>query len=230
MWSFQKQNSSYVSSARCGIQQNLYNTKTGEKLYRYKKIYVAVKRPMSGSHRTVLFLHFPELWLVFFSGGEGRENHLVEPVFFNCSENKSSEFDELDYSRGIMYCSGKSLVYRETDIISDEKRMQTKYYKKVYRPNHWHYSLQLILGKGKEFLGVVTFYRILGKENFQYNDIFLLDMLKDHLAYRLYRNKQVLSNTVDKMTVTEAAEKFALTKREQTILKMLLRKFGWRQW
>lgn len=158
----------------------------------------------------------------FFLAAKDGSNHLVEPVFFNCSENNSSVFDELDYSRGIMYSSGKSMVYRETDIISDEKRMQTEYYKRVYRPNHWHYSLQLILGKEKEFLGVVTFYRNLGKENFQYNDIFLLDMLKDHLAYRLSRNKQTHGSTQEKMTVSEAAEKFDLTKREQTILKMLM--------
>lgn len=158
----------------------------------------------------------------FFLAAKDGSNHLVEPVFYNCSENKSSVFDELDYSRGIMYSSGKSLVYRETDIISDNKRMETEYYKRVYRPNHWHYSLQLILGKEKQFLGVVTLYRTVGKENFQYNDIFLLDMLKDHLAYRLCQNRRMLRNTADKMTVTEAAEKFDLTKREQTILRMLM--------
>ncbi|MEY8356714.1 helix-turn-helix transcriptional regulator [Lachnospiraceae bacterium 54-53] len=158
----------------------------------------------------------------FFLASRDGGNHLIDPVYYNCSENMSLAFDELDYSRGIMYGSGKSMVYRETDIISDEKRMQSEYYRKVYRPNNWHYSLQLILGKEKRFLGVVTFYRNLGKENFQYDDIFLLDMLKDHLAYRLFRNKQESSNSEEKMTVSQASEKFELTKREQTILKMLM--------
>ena len=76
--------------------------------------------------------------------------------------------------------------------------------------------------KDKEFLGVITFYRTIGKDNFQYDDIFLLDLLKDHLAYRLYRDRQECNNGQEKLTVTEAAEKYGLTKREHTILRLLM--------
>jgi hypothetical protein len=68
------------------------------------------------------------------------EKKLDRPVMYNCDSNLSEEYEELDYSRGIML-SGKSLIYRETDIISDESRVETEYYKKVYKPNNWHYSL-----------------------------------------------------------------------------------------
>lgn len=158
----------------------------------------------------------------FFLAARDGSNHLIEPTMYNCDEDLSSVCDELDYSRGIMYSSGKSLVYRETDIISDESRMQTDYYKKVYKPNNWHFSLQLILGRNKEFLGVITFYRTIGKDNFQYDDIFLLDMLKDHLAYRLYRDRQEMGGAEEKMTVSEAVGKYDLTKREHTILLKLM--------
>ena len=157
----------------------------------------------------------------FFLASENGSRHLIKPITYNCDEDGSSVYDDLDYSRGIMY-SGKSLVYRETDIISDEKRMQTEYYQKVYRPNNWHYSLQMILGRNKEFLGVVTFYRTIGKDNFQYDDIFMLDMLKDHLAYRLYRDNQEKGSSLEKLTVTEATERYDLTKREHTILQLLM--------
>lgn len=149
------------------------------------------------------------------------DNHLMAPVTYNCEEDGSLIYDELDYSRGIMY-SGKSMVYRETDIISDEKRVQTEYYRKVYRPNNWHYSLQMILGRNKECLGVVTFYRTIGKDNFQYDDIFMLDMLKDHLAYRLYRDRQERQQAQEKLTVSQVTEKYELTKREHTILQLLM--------
>ncbi len=157
----------------------------------------------------------------FYLASSDGSKHLVKPITYNCDEDDSSLYDELDYSRGIMY-TGKSLVYRETDIISDEKRVQTEYYSKVYRPNNWHYSLQMILGRNKEFLGVVTFYRTIGKDNFQYDDIFILDMLKDHIAYRLYRESRESGDAAEKLTVTETSEKYDLTKREHTILKMLM--------
>lgn len=64
------------------------------------------------------------------------------------------------------------MVYRETDLMPDEKRVQTEYYKSIYEVNNWHYSLQLVLAYDKRFLGVITFYKNKGKEDFKYADIF----------------------------------------------------------
>ena len=149
------------------------------------------------------------------------KNKLISPVLYNCEEDLSMVYDELDYSRGILY-SGKTLIYRETDIISDPKRVETDYYKKVYKENKWHYSLQMVLARNKEFVGVVTFYRTIGKDDFLYDDIFILDLLKDHLAYRLYQQKKSSLAFGEKLTVRAAVEKFSLTRREETVLKLLM--------
>lgn len=157
----------------------------------------------------------------FYLASQDGKKRLAAPVMYNCEDDRAAVYEESGYSRGIMH-SGKSLVYRETDIISDEKRVDSEYYKKVYLPNNWHYSLQVILGRNKEFLGMITFYRTIGKDNFQYDDIFLLDMLKDHLAYRLWRDRREQGNVLEKLTVSQAVEVYGLTKREHTILKMLM--------
>lgn len=149
------------------------------------------------------------------------ENKLVSPVLFNCEEDMSIAYDEIDYSRGILY-SGKTLIYRETDIIDEAKRVETDYYKKVYKTNKWHYSLQMVLARKKEFVGVVTFYRTIGKDDFVYDDIFILDLLKDHLAFRLYQQKKSGDLISEKLTVTAATTKFNLTRREETILRLLM--------
>lgn len=107
----------------------------------------------------------------FYLASEDGEYKLTDPVTFQCDPGISDVYDIIDYSRGIMY-SGKSIVYRETDIISDALRMETEYYKKVYRPNNWHYSLQMIMAKDKKFLGVVTFYRNIGKDDFSHDEVF----------------------------------------------------------
>lgn len=151
----------------------------------------------------------------------GEDGHrLVKPVTYNCDED-TLLYDKLEAGKGITY-TGKSIVYRETDIVSEEEYCRSEYYNKVYRPNNWHYSLQMVLGRNKEFLGVITFYRTIGKDNFHYDDIFIMDMLKDHIAYRLYRDNREHGCTEEKLTITEVTEKYELTKREHTILKMLL--------
>ncbi|MGN0203732.1 MAG: helix-turn-helix domain-containing protein [Coprococcus sp.] len=159
----------------------------------------------------------------FYLASKDGSHTLVSPVLYNCTEDEdmSEKYDAIDYSRGILY-GGNSLVYRETDIISDEARIETEYYQKVYKPNHWHFALQMVMAMKKEFVGVVTLYRITGKADFEYDDIFILDMLKDHMAYRLYQNKKNGSPLEEKITVSVAVEKYQLTRREHTILKALM--------
>ena len=188
----------------------IYKIYTTENLASMRKVLLEQLKMVLDFDSADFFLANPD-------GGKG----LSEPVMYNCDLNYSEIYEAIDYSRGIMY-GGKSLIYRETDIISDEKRVETEYYKKVYKPNKWHYSLQMILGRNKRFLGVISFYRTIGKGDFQYDDIFLLDMLKDHLAYRLDLEVKRAAGE-EKISVEEAAGLYDLTRRETTILSCLIR-------
>lgn len=155
----------------------------------------------------------------FYLAEEGHGGELVAPVLYNCDVDNAREYELEDEDRGIL-SGGRSLVYRETDIISEEKRPQTSYYRHVFLPNNWHYSLQMVLGHDKKLLGVVNLYRMIGKEDFQYEDIFMLDMIKEHLALRLEQEAQ--QKRGDKLTVQETAQEYELTKRETMILQCLM--------
>lgn len=157
----------------------------------------------------------------FYMASREKGKLLCNPVTYNCDVDLSEAYEDIDYSRGIVN-SGKMLIYRETDIISDETRIETEYYKKVYKPNNWHYALQMVVAKHKEFLGAITLYRTIGKEDFQYDDIFVMDLLKDHLAFRMQKYLFHNDGGVGKLTVTEITEKYELTRREHAILKMLM--------
>ena len=77
---------------------------------------------------------------------------LCNPITYNCDLDLSEMYEDIDYSRGIV-ASGKMLIYRETDIISDESRIESEYYKKVYKPNNWHFALQMVLARQKKVFG-----------------------------------------------------------------------------
>ena len=156
----------------------------------------------------------------FYLADKNNSTGLAEPIFYNYSGTGAGEYDELDYSRGILY-SGKCIVYRESDIISEDARVRTDYYKKVYEKNGWHYAVQMILARNKRFLGVITFYRNKGKPDFSNDEVMMLDMLKDHMAFRLYREL----TPHDKRPVrdiAEFAELHSLTKREVTVLELVM--------
>lgn len=146
---------------------------------------------------------------------------LRAPVTYHCDEGLADIYNTMEAGRAVMH-SGKCIVYRETDMLSDESRVQTEYYKKVYKPNNWHYSLKMILAYEKESLGVVTLYRNIGKNDFSHEEVFLVDTLKEHMAYRLWKQKQSRLQFGEKLTVSAATEKFGLTRQEHNILQLLM--------
>ena len=109
---------------------------------------------------------------------------------YNFSEKLGEDYvglyEKLDYQKGLMF-DGKSRVYRETDIMEDKKRQETEYYKQFYQPNGWHYSLHASLAFEKRSVGTLALFRRQGKEDFSYKDVFVLEMLQDHLALRIIK-------------------------------------------
>lgn len=161
----------------------------------------------------------------FYIASEVNSHNLVQPVFYNhkpnLDEDYMDKYDNLDYSRGLMF-GGKSNVYRETDIISEEKRVETEYYKSFFEPNNWHYALNIILAYKGEFLGVASFFRSKKSGDFEYEDSFVLDIIKEHLAFRLYQSLSDESKESEKLSVPKCAEIYNLTKREEIVLKELI--------
>lgn len=151
------------------------------------------------------------------------EQQLERPVGLHYSMEDMyayvNHFKDLDYSEGLMF-TGKNIAYRESDLVPEEVRVNTEYYKAVYDVQGWHFSLHLNLCYREEFLGVMSFFRKKGKENFTYDDIFVLDMIKDHLALRLLREKK--SEKHHKMSLEECGRRYGLSSREIMVLECLL--------
>lgn len=189
----------------------IYNIYTTEDLTRMRKHFL---------EQLKMIIDFDSADFYLASGQAGQRN-LIRPVYLNCEGTDAELEESLDYSRGLLH-SGRSIVYRETDIISDDKRMATEYYQKIYRANGWHFSLQMVLAREEKLLGAVTFYRTIGKDDFLYDDIFIVDLLKDHLSYRLAKEMEHEEGGAGKYTVAQAAEAYDLTRRECDILRELL--------
>lgn len=150
------------------------------------------------------------------------EGNLVDSaVTYNYDISLSEKFRNVDYNREII-TSGKTLIYIETDVISDEERVKTDYYKNVYKPNNLHYALRIVIVKQEKLLGILSFYRTIGKENFNYNDIIMLEILKEHLTYRIEKHLSEIETFTEKLSITETIEKYGLSEREATVLKELM--------
>lgn len=148
---------------------------------------------------------------------------LIRPVGINYEFDDMMQyvntFKKLDYSEGLMF-TGKNIAYRESDIVPDEIRVNTDYYKAVYDAQGWHYSLHLNICHQEIFQGVLSFFRKKGEPDFTYDDIFVLDMLKDHLALRLDQERE--KSKAKKQTVSDCIQAFQLSPREGAVLELLI--------
>ena len=159
----------------------------------------------------------------FYMSNPEKPRELIRPVGWNFSmENMQQYIDsqkKIDYSEGMMY-TGKNIAYRESDILKDEIRVTTEYYKQVYDANNFHFSLHLNICFEETFMGVLSLFRAKGKPDFQYEDIFIFDMIKDHLALRVYNEYMRMSEGV--LTVKECTDIYNLSAREKEVLELLL--------
>jgi hypothetical protein len=135
----------------------------------------------------------------FFLASQEANGELIKPVYYNADAELGNRymknFFDIDYSKGLLL-SGKNLIYRETDIMPDELRVETDYYKAYFKPAGWHFGLDMLITYNQKLLGVLTLYRKKGEPNFEYEDIFILEMLKEHLEYRLYRDTKKINNKI----------------------------------
>lgn len=167
-----------------------------------------------------MFIDFDSAY--FYLASKDRELVFENPVAFQC---EAAEVLDLSQTEELAEVVGncKSITFRETDVVEDEKWPSTLNYKLYYKPNNWHYGLRLVIAMDKRVLGMVSLFRSISKKNFDADDVMMLDLFKDHLALRLSqeRNRRNCLNTVSASSFDRTAEKYDLTKKERIVLEML---------
>ncbi len=166
----------------------------------------------------------------FYLASKEKEHHLADPVGKGISQSELlryiEEYEDKDYTRWI-FLSGKTMVYRETDLFPDKVRQNNSYYRNIYVPARIYYSAQMSIAHGDTFLGIVSLYRNKEQGDFTDNELFLLELLKGHLDNRANiewgKAKSELINGKDKVDFDayHFVERFGLTAREVEVLGLL---------
>ncbi len=163
----------------------------------------------------------------FYLASSMSDSTLAHPLSINYSEEDMNEYLSTyqyeDYSIGLM-STGENITYKESDIIQEDLRIQSQYYKDVYIAQGWHYSLHLNLSYNEHFVGVLSLFRNKGEEDFDHDDIFICDMFKKHLAYRIacYLESEISHGpTIEQLAVT-----YDFSPRELSIAQFLVKGYS----
>lgn len=126
-----------------------------------------------------------------------------------------------------IFKSNQNKVYRESDLLPEEVRENHLYYQKAYLPINIYYGAIMSLSYNDTFTGVVSLYRSKEKGDFSDRDIQTLDVLKNHIAFRLYkdifsdRQKEIRSKEKRQALLKHIADDHGLSDRETEVFLLI---------
>lgn len=139
-------------------------------------------------------------------------------------ENYINSYYEKDYMKYIFDISNQSITYRDTDIMEEAYRKKTEFYREFLRPNNIPYGAGIVLRCEGRNIGILNYFRNDMLGDFSDKDMFILDVLKEHLSHMLYRLMEQEKKTVRDKTLNLAslAAFYSLSEREKEVLAYIL--------
>lgn len=132
------------------------------------------------------------------------------------------EFYDKDYLKFLYEISVDTTVYRDTDILEENIRKSTEFFKKFLKPEGIPYGCGILLIRNQRVLGILNLFRNNENGDFTDKEMFILDVLKNHLENMVhntvYHSRQGMAA---KQYLEQAAENYDLIPRELEILELI---------
>lgn len=158
-------------------------------------------------------------------------NVLKESVGCNIVE-KYVKIYEKDYMKkspiSWMIRSKNSSACRESDSLSRDAMTTNDFYKEFYSPNRFFYSACMNIVFREDTVGLISIYKRRENEDFTNRDLFVLNQLQKHFAYRLYyeAKKGDTRYFYAKGYHERICKEFGLTSRESELLNYAVKGFS----
>ncbi len=152
---------------------------------------------------------------------------LVRPVGVDYPVEKQKAYDDvyqvIDYARPLLSLA-RPVVYRDTDLLEDEEREKTDFYREYLFPAGLHFVASIILCRTSESLGVVNLHRQREAGNFSETEMFILRQIEPHLSNRLWHLKHFVnqSDIHPEKRQQLLASQYSLSTREMEVFQGLL--------
>lgn len=131
-----------------------------------------------------------------------------------------SKFCKLDYLEWV-FLTPESLVYRESDLISDEVRIKSLFYQEYLKVFNLTQVAGIVLANNDHFFGAATFYRSEQSRDFDERDMYILELFVPHLQKR-FENESKTNRELSRSSSYILKYMYRLTGREIPIMGLLL--------
>lgn len=152
-----------------------------------------------------------------YSAAEGMDDELFSVYL--------KEYYAKDYLQYFISLFKESACYRDTDIMDERLRTKTEIFCHFMEPNGIPYGAGCVLWKGNKMLGVLNFFRSGTSGDFTDKEMFILNLLQNHLAeklYQLFLGKKSLVQNKQAEKMVRFADRMGLTARERESFTLLM--------
>ncbi|MGB8452362.1 MAG: LuxR C-terminal-related transcriptional regulator [Anaerocolumna sp.] len=140
-------------------------------------------------------------------------------------EKYLKHFYDMDYLNYIFEFTVDTSTYRDTDILDDNIRKNTKFYKEFLRPFNIPFGCGIVLLKKRKMLGIINLFRNRETGNFSDREMQILDTLKLHIENIIY-NLTLMEERKQIGKIENFSKKFQLSAREQEVVELMEKGFS----
>ena len=180
-----------------------------------------MKRQFLESLRTLIMFECGSIIMAEENGESGlADDAITLPERYREVEQKYSLMEDYDYSRWHLQ-TAQSSILRTSDLMSDVEREKTAIYKRCFEPYGLHYSVDIsIMHKGR-LLGLVALYRQKVQGDFTDRELFMLQLLVEHLNARFYSELAGEAEPAGDHQLQKSAMRYGLSERETEIVALI---------
>lgn len=147
---------------------------------------------------------------------------LTVPTRYHEIEERYFLVEDHDISRWQMQMD-KSTVLRVTDLMEDDRWVQMPLYRTCYSPFGLYYGVDMTILLNGRFLGILTLYRQKIQGDFSDEEMFLLQLLSDHLNARFFQETTRQLRKPDDNLNKKLIERYGFTAREADIAARVIK-------
>lgn len=132
------------------------------------------------------------------------------------------EFYDNDYLLNIYDIYKESVVFKDSDILREDFRTESKIYRQFLHPCGIPYGCGVMILNGNQIEAVISFFRDKTMGDFSEHDVFIMEMCKKHFQNIIdFGLKESPQSMISKKLAKEAAEKYSFSPRESQIIHLI---------
>lgn len=149
-----------------------------------------------------------------------------DSCFIGMTDKEKQEYIEKyyhkDYLQYLYDLSEETCVYKDTDILDEDRRCRTEFFQKFLQPADIPYGCGILVRHQGEMMAVFTLFRSSQLGDFTDKDIEILNILKNHIKNMIVQVTCLNQRKhLEEKCFQETAERYALTARESEVMRLL---------